>query len=163
MHNTIHENFQKEVATYLPEDQVEKFLTECRIPLKKSITINRSKISREDFLTITKDRGRHLKETPFVPNSHTFYIDRDNTDTALGRTFLHEAGFMYIQEVAASSAAPLLEVKDGDIVLDMASSPGGKTSQLSNKLLELSSPGLVVANDVNPKRLRQLTHNLNRV
>jgi len=76
---------------------------------------------------------------------------------------MHEAGYMYIQEVAASSSAPLTEVKDGDIVLDMASSPGGKASQLANMLLDLSIPGLVVTNDVNPKRLRQLTHNLNRV
>jgi 16S rRNA C967 or C1407 C5-methylase (RsmB/RsmF family) len=30
---------------------------------------------------------------------------------------------MYIQEVAAASSAPLLEVQDGDIVLDMASAP----------------------------------------
>ena len=76
---------------------------------------------------------------------------------------MHEAGYMYIQEVAAASSAPLVDVQAGDIVLDMASAPGGKASQLANALLEQSTPGLVIANDVNPKRLRQLTHNLNRV
>jgi 16S rRNA C967 or C1407 C5-methylase (RsmB/RsmF family) len=56
MSNTIHENFQAEVKTYLPTDQVEAFLVACRVPLKKSISINHSKISKESFLEITKDR-----------------------------------------------------------------------------------------------------------
>ncbi len=163
MTNNIHDRFQDEVRTYLPADQVDQFLEACRMPLKKSITINNSKISSKDFISITKKWWWTLTPTTIIKDNNTFYIDRDNTDTALGRTFLHEAGYMYIQEVAAASSAPLLEVKDGDTVLDMASSPWWKASQLANMLLSLQTPWLVVANDVNPKRLRQLTHNLNRI
>jgi len=131
--------------------------------LKKSISINTSKISDEMFKDITSGRWWTLTPTDILAKNYTYYIDREDTDIALWRTFMHEAGFMYIQEVAASSAAPLVQVKDGDIVLDMASAPWGKASQLANALLDLNKPWLVVANDVNPKRLRQLTHNLNRV
>ncbi len=163
MHDTIHENFQKELRTYLPPNEVEAFLDTCRVPLKRSITINQSKISKKDFEEITKPWGWHLIPTAFVEDSHTFYIDRDDTSTALGRTFLHEAGYMYIQEVAAATSAPLVEVFPWDIVLDMAAAPWGKASQLAQSLLKHAEPGLMLANDVNPKRLRQLTHNLNRV
>gem|GEM_PF-6245187 len=56
MTNNIHANFQEELRTYLPTDQVDDFLVACRIPLKKSISINTSKISDEMFKDITSGR-----------------------------------------------------------------------------------------------------------
>jgi len=80
-------------------------------------------------------------------------VDREDREIALGRTFLHEAGYMYIQEVAAASSAPQVDVQPGDLVLDMAAAPGGKASQLASMLLTSTdahntNPGLVIANDV---------------
>ena len=111
---------------------------------------------------MTSPWGWHLHNPDFLDNPTTFYIDRDNLDMALGRTFLHQAGFFYIQEVAASLSAPQLDLQAGDLVLDMAAAPGGKTSQLANLLLTKDTPGLVVANDVNGKRLSTLAHNVNK-
>jgi len=47
---------------------------------------------------------------------------------------------MYIQEVAAASSAPQLDLQPGDLVLDMASAPGGKATQLASMLLTANSP-----------------------
>ncbi len=80
---------------------------------------------------------------------------------ALGRTFLYQCGFFYIQEVAAALSAPQLTLEPGNLVLDMAAAPGGKTSQLANALLQHEDVGMVVANDVNGKRLGTLAHNMN--
>jgi 16S rRNA C967 or C1407 C5-methylase (RsmB/RsmF family) len=46
-------------------------------------------------------------------------------------------------------------------VLDIAAAPGGKTSQLANKLLEQTQVGLVVANDIASSRIKTLAHNVN--
>ena len=170
----IHERFKQELKKHLPPAEVEQFLEACRKPLNRSITINLSKISIEEFKNITSSRWRTLTETQFTPGNATFYVDREDRDIALGRTFLHEAGYMYIQEVAAASSAPQLDLQPGDLVLDMASAPGGKATQLASMLLTANSPldkkglggiwnpWLVIANDVAWPRLKQLTHNLNR-
>jgi 16S rRNA (cytosine1407-C5)-methyltransferase len=157
----LHEKFVDQLQHRLPEGNVQAFEDACRTPLKKSITINTEKISVEDFLAITKPRGRHLEANTFTDDPTTFYIDREDLTLALGRTFLYQSGFFYIQEVAASLSAPQLDLKDGDTVLDMAAAPGGKTSQLANNLLQHEDVGMVVANDVNGKRLGSLAHNLN--
>ena len=172
----IHEDFKKELITYIWADEAQQFIDTCRTPLKKSLTINTAKISKESFLEITKARWRTLTPTEFVADSNSFYVDRETINQALGSTFLHQTGYFYIQEIAAASSAPLLEAKPWDIILDMAAAPWGKASQLANKLLieaaklPLSGgegaggrgPGLVVANDVNSWRIKHLAHNLNR-
>ena len=52
----IHERFQEELRKYLDEQELQEFLVACRAPLNRSITINTSKISVQEFQNITKNR-----------------------------------------------------------------------------------------------------------
>lgn len=131
----IHPSFVEEIKKILPADQIDTFLDACARPLKKSISLCENKINVHDFMQLTKPRGRHLVPNPLVPNSLSFYIDRDDTSTALGNTFLHQAGFFYIQELAASLPATQIDVKPNDLILDLAAAPGGKSIQLAHALL----------------------------
>lgn len=119
----IHPSFVEEIKKILPADQVTPFLEACQRPLKKSISLCTGKITSEPFIDITKPRGWHLQPTPFVQDPTSFYIDRDDTSLALGKTFLHQAGFFYIQELAASLPATQIDGKPGDIILDLAAAP----------------------------------------
>lgn len=159
---TVHENFIQELRKRISEDEVAAFLETCQKPIKKSLTLNTYKIPVSTFLEITKKRGRHLKDPGFTQPATTFYIDRDDTSVALGNTFLHQAGFFYIQEVAASLPATQLQPASGNIILDIAAAPGWKSSQLAYSLLEQKEPGLVIANDVDRSRVKTLAHNLNK-
>ncbi len=75
-------------------------------PLKKSIRINTHKISREDFILHAREQEWTLTETD-IPE--VFLIDREDTSVALGRTLEHQAGWFYIQEVAAAHPPYLLK------------------------------------------------------
>lgn len=81
---------------------------------------------------------------------------------------MHQAGFFYMQEVAASLPSQVLNVEAGDLVLDMCAAPGGKSVQLGDRLLTADgrkpsdSIGLIVSNEVSGSRLVSLQHNLNR-
>lgn len=172
MSDNIHQNFKDALSTRTSTSESLEILDSIRKPLKKSIFINNHKISTKDFENITKPWW-WLLTTPTWYNSHEQktswwrYIDRENLDLALGNTFLHQAWYFYIQEIAASNSAINIEFGKNDIVLDMAAAPGGKTSQLANGLLKYAythdcEPGLVVANDINSKRIPQLAHNVNR-
>lgn len=74
---------------------------------------------------------------------------------ALGNTDLHLSGAMYVQE--ASSMLPPMALKHSlqtsSTVLDMASAPGSKTSQLAALM---NNQGVLVANELSSSRLKYL-------
>ena len=71
----------------------------------------------------------------------------------------HAAGLYYLQEPSAMAAAQALAVRPGELVLDLAAAPGGKSTQLAAMLAD---EGLLVANDVNGARARELSRNMER-
>ncbi len=78
----------------------------------------------------------------------------------LGASPLHFAGAFYSQEPSAMCAAPLLEVKPGERVLDLCSAPGGKGTQLAGKM---QGEGLLVLNEPISSRAKILSQNVERM
>lgn len=68
-------------------------------------------------------------------------------------------GAFIVQDPATAGAIELLDVKPGLSVLDFCAAPGGKTVQIAWRL----GGGRLVAQEVNPKRLRRLQANLKRL
>jgi len=77
----------------------------------------------------------------------------------LGRSLEHLLGYYYIQEIA--SMLPILALKPmpGETILDLAASPGSKTTQIA---AAMKNTGTIIANDVSLKRLKILASNLER-
>lgn len=78
----------------------------------------------------------------------------------LGADPFHFAGVFYSQEPSAMCAAPLLEVKAGEKVLDLCSAPGGKGTQLA---CEMDGKGIIVLNEPVSSRAKILSHNVERM
>ena len=80
-----------------------------------------------------------------------------------GRKVTDVAGFtdgaFLVQDPATAGAIELLDVKPGLSALDFCAAPGGKTVQIAWRL----GGGRLVAQEVNPKRLRRLQANLARM
>ena len=68
-------------------------------------------------------------------------------------------GAFIVQDPATAGAVDLMDVKPGLSVLDFCAAPGGKTVQLAWRL----GGGRLVAQEVNPRRLRRLQANLQRL
>ncbi|HHS83010.1 MAG TPA: methyltransferase domain-containing protein, partial [Devosia sp.] len=66
-------------------------------------------------------------------------------------------GKWWVQDVAASLAAPLFRLKEGARVLDMCAAPGGKTAQLAHRGFA------VTALDRSEDRLQRLRENMDRL
>jgi len=80
--------------------------------------------------------------------------------TRPGLSAYHEAGLYYLQEPSAMAPAGLLDVRPGMKVLDLCAAPGGKTTQLA---AALEGKGLLVCNEINPKRAKILARNIERL
>lgn len=69
------------------------------------------------------------------------------------------AGAYYLQDPAATAVAEALAPKPGELVLDLAAAPGGKSTHLAALM---AGAGWLVANDVHPTRAQALVGNLER-
>ena len=72
----------------------------------------------------------------------------------------HEAGVYYLQEASAMAPVTLLDPRPGEKVLDLCAAPGGKTTQIAGRL---RGEGFLVCNEINPKRARILSQNMERM
>ena len=77
-----------------------------------------------------------------------------------GVSIAHAAGAFYLQEASAMAPAAALDVRPGEVVLDLCAAPGGKSTQLA---AALGNQGVLVSNDPEPSRARALAGNLERM
>ena len=96
-----------------------------------------------------------LTPVPWAKYGHYY-----NPATRPGLSACHEAGLYYLQEPSAMAPAGLLDVRPGMKVLDLCAAPGGKTTQLA---AALEGRGLLVCNEINPKRAKILARNIERL
>lgn len=98
--------------------------------------------------------GAALDPAPWHPDG---FISRD--DTPLGAHPLHAAGAFYLQEPSATLAVVALAARPGEAVLDLCAAPGGKATAVA---AAMRGEGLLLANDVQPRRARALATTLDR-
>lgn len=77
-----------------------------------------------------------------------------------GRHILHEAGAYYIQEPSAMAVVSLLDPRPGENILDLCAAPGGKSTQIAGRM---QGQGLLVSNEIFPKRAQILSENIERL
>lgn len=130
-----------------------QFLATLDQPRFRGVRFNSLKIDGERFSQLFP---YDLKPTPFCP--HAFYLEHDVKQ--IGNHPLHMSGAMYLQEPSASSAVEILDVKVGDWVLDLCAAPGGKSTQIAEKL---AHQGMLIANEIDAQRAQVLMSNLERM
>ncbi len=99
---------------------------------------------------------------PFVGDpvpwaDYGYYYDPDSRP---GLHVWHEAGLYYLQEASAMAPVTLLDPQPGELICDLCAAPGGKTTQIAAKMM---GQGLLVCNEINPKRARILSRNIERM
>jgi len=124
--------------------------------LRKSIRVNTLKISVKDCIARLKDR---FNLTPIPWSEDGFWIEHKKGRLDIGNTIEHALGYYYVQEAASMIPPLVLNPQPGEHVLDVAASPGSKSSQIASMM---ENSGILVANDVTGLRLAALGINLQR-
>ncbi|MBU5689055.1 MAG: RsmB/NOP family class I SAM-dependent RNA methyltransferase [Candidatus Aenigmarchaeota archaeon] len=140
----------EEKINFLYPEDVEKFKKIHEF--KKSIRVNTLKISKKELVERLKYKFE-IEEIPWCDQG-LFIKGYEITNTI--EYFL---GYYYIQDSASMIPPLVLEPKENDLVLDIAASPGSKTTQIAALM---NNKGLIIANDVNIKRLTALRFNLQK-
>ena len=72
----------------------------------------------------------------------------------------HAAGLYYLQEPSAMAPVVLLDPQPGERILDLCAAPGGKSTQIAGRM---QNRGLLVCNEISPKRAAILSGNVERL
>ncbi len=144
------EKYKERMQRLLGEDfeRYEKALGE---PPVRAFRVNTDKISVEDFGKICPFPCERI---PYCDNGFYFTYDK------IGNHPFHHAGMIYVQEPGAMAPAECVDFEPEWKVLDMCAAPGGKSTQIKNKLGE---KGVLVSNEIIPSRCKILTGNIERL
>ena len=125
-------------------------------PLPTGIRINLLKADPQAAINALADRyGWHVKPIPFCSNAWTI----ETAEFPPGRTIEHRMGAFYLQDAASMVPVSLMDFNQPrPIILDMAASPGGKTTHLVDRTLD---QGFILANDASQGRIPALRSVLN--
>lgn len=134
-------------------DEYYEFLKFYEADNFRGIRVNTIKCSVEKLCGLLDFK---FNKTPFCEEG--FYIP--NEITLLGNNPLHHAGAFYIQEPSATSAVTMLDINEGDFVLDLCAAPGGKSTQIGAKL---NGTGLLWSNEIVKNRANILLSNIERM
>lgn len=126
-------------------------------PLRKSVRVNTLKMTTAKFRQRAAEIGWSLEPVPWCEEA--FFVDRENREKGIGSDVYHLVGHLYIQEAASMLPVSLLDPQPGEEVLDMSAAPGSKTTQIAARM---NNRGVIVANDVQEKRLWTLKSSLHR-
>ena len=132
-------------------NEFDEYTAELQRSPVRGFRVNTNKISLEDFRRINIFSEERI---PYVENG--FYLDFER----IGNHPYHHAGMFYIQEPGAMAPAECIDIQPDWRILDMCAAPGGKSTQLRNKLGE---NGILVSNEIIPSRCRILTGNIERL
>jgi tRNA (cytosine40_48-C5)-methyltransferase len=137
---------------YVPD--LDRFLETMNGLPNQYIRTNTIKISNIDLEKRLTSKGFHLKYTVI---RDVFAVEK--SPFPIGATTEYLLGYYYIQDLSSCIAVESLDVQEDQIILDMASAPGGKTTFIAQKM---KNTGCVIALDINSARINSMVFNIAR-
>ena len=135
-------------------EEVERILKINNSPAPFTIRLNTLKISKEDLVRELRNLNFIVKET----KSSKFGIKVLNSNGILN-TSLFKKGYFYVQDEASILVGENHIINDGDLILDMCASPGGKSFNVAMRNKSIS----IISCDVSNKKIRRIEENKNRL
>ncbi len=137
----------------LTDAERQEILATQKEPLPTGIRLNSLKVSPEDAIRFMAARyGWKITPVRFCDQGWAI----QEAESSPGRTIEHRMGQYYLQDVASMVPVSLFDIKnapESPLILDLAASPGGKTTHLIDRS---GDKGFVIANDASKNRIPAL-------
>lgn len=137
-------------------EEAEAFLAACSAPPRLAI---RASAARGGLAGLLRVLGAEATAWPRLPWWDQACLPPAEEAARLAGGPLAWLGALYAQDAAALAAVALLDPQPGERVLDLCAAPGGKSTAIADRL---RGQGLLVSNDVDGRRARELERTLQR-
>jgi len=134
------------------KNEYKEFLESCNKKIYKSFILNTIKTNNISFLN---KLNLKLEEVGYIENA--YFIKSEVS--GFGNLIEQNIGLFQMQDISSMLPAIILNPKETDIVLDLTAAPGNKTAILAQIM---KNKGLIMANDVDKKRIRTLIYTLKK-
>jgi len=137
-------------------DRYKELGCDCKlsIEIKPSIRVNTLRTDEPELIKRLVSKGAKLTKIHYLKHGYLY-----ESKFSLGATPEYLMGYYYLQEAASQLPVQVLDPKPGEIVMDMAASPGSKTTQIAQWM---KNTGVIIALDNDARRLFALRNNLER-
>ena len=148
----IPERFKEKMKNVLSDDYpafIEALETHEAV---RGLRVNLLKSTPEKLVS---DGEFKLEPLSYVDNGFILREER-----AMGASPYHHAGMVYMQDPGAMASAASLDVQPDWWVADLCAAPGGKSSQIAERL---GKDGFILSNEYVPKRAKIIVGNFERL
>ncbi|MFA5792339.1 MAG: methyltransferase domain-containing protein [Candidatus Gracilibacteria bacterium] len=150
-------NFQDYFRALIGNEEAEQFFCSIKERVtRRSLRANTLRTSKDELVKWLSSQGYEVKDNPFSCDG----LDILGRGEELALKLPYHSGFTYPQDSASMFAIDVLDPKPGEMVLDLTAAPGGKSTHIAQRML---NTGVLVANDLDTKRLKALHSNLERL
>ena len=139
------EAFIRQMADQLG-DSLPKLLAAMEAPAWRGLRLNPLKLHDPESVLTVGDQIPWEKTGRYI-----------HADSQAGSHVLHKAGAWYIQEPSAMIPVAVLDPQPGEWILDLCAAPGGKSSQIGERM---AGQGLLVSNEPVFQRAEQLSRTI---
>lgn len=122
---------------------------------KVTVRVNTSKVDFDEVYDKLEEMEYDVEEGYVCPEAVIIKGGR-----SIENNELFNDGLITVQDESAMIVAPVLDVEDGDTVLDLCAAPGGKTTHIAELL---NGTGKVLAFDLHENKLSLIKENVERL
>ncbi len=155
--------FKEYYRELIGEEEAEQFfytIESARMETKKagarSIRVNTLRSSKEALRKWFESQGYEVSDVLYSKDG----LELKGSGQEWALKLPYHSGFTYPQDSASMFAVEVLNPQEGDHVLDLTAAPGGKSTHISQRL---NNTGVLVANDLDTRRIKALQSNLSRL
>ena len=147
----LQKSFLDRMKTLLGEEY-DAFIGAMQSDPVRGLRVN--KIKCDEGYSLSEERFK-LEKIPYVDNGYILCEGE-----GIGLTPEHHAGMIYMQDPGAMSALSAIDIKEGEWALDACAAPGGKSSQIAERI---GDRGFLLSNEYVPKRAKIIVGNFERL
>lgn len=140
--------YARSLINLVGENEADKILNTFMEKPKISIRVNTLKASVDEVLRKLQEEGKIPEISTVVPTVIKF-----DGPYNFDKSELFRSGKIVIQEEPAALASIILNPKPGEVVVDLAAAPGGKTEHMAELM---KNKGIIYAFDIDRARMRRL-------
>ena len=137
------------------EENGRKILSGLNATPKVTVRVNANKGEYDEVFERLEEMGYDVEEGYACPEAIII-----KGGSSIENNELFREGLITVQDESAMLVSPLLDLKPGDIALDLCAAPGGKTTHIA-ELLE--NEGKVYSFDLHENKLSLINENLERL
>ena len=141
------------LINYYGNDLTEEIINSFNQERVTSLRVNTLKTNKDEVTKVLKENNIDYKEVETID----FALIINDDEQAIRNLNIYKEGKVYLQSLSSMLPPLYLGLKEGSTILDMASSPGGKTSEICALM---NNNIFVTATEVNAIRFDRLKHNL---